>query len=403
MRKFLIAAAVTAASVISVGAVGQPRVTVPKTQLQVPNDVLTAIRQGRRPPRARTPTPREYETIGYIPIQTATINWGAVLALNAGSMDGWTALTNGATQGGASVVRLKDNRTLVIVRAGDGKLYEAQIDPANPGTLPASAWRATGIAAGSEPHCEANGQEAGYFCAYTGPNGSARATWIEATWKSSEKELGGSGAGARPTVTPGPYTHYVPTVTSFTSVHTEAYTLLVWDGADGLWRYRAFDTNYTSGFGASAPESQLPADEQGWKRIAGNFGSPLGCASRIGSAVRCAVVSGGGIGSINLTQLNPDNIVGKSLTKPVPGGTSKTAPALVYTQGGQLVYVVRNATGRLYRQLGGNPSADWVDEGGSARQGSNISCTAVNEQPVCFIQGPDGRIWWKRMGTASGL
>ncbi|QLQ12226.1 MAG: hypothetical protein HZY74_01560 [Brevundimonas sp.] len=52
--------------------------------------------------------------------------------------------------------------------------------------------------------------------------------------------------------------------------------------------------------------------------------------------------------------------------------------------------------------IGGNFSP-WVSEGGAARDGSGISCVAVNEQPICFIQGPDGRIYRKAFATASGL
>jgi hypothetical protein len=70
-----------------------------------------------------------------------------------------------------------------------------------------------------------------------------------------------------------------------------------------------------------------------------------------------------------------------------------------------MIAVVRGNNGRIYqaRQSGSAAFGAWRDEGGSARVGSNISCLAINEQPICFIQGSDGRIWFKRFATESGL
>ncbi len=358
------------------------------------------------PQSVRPPTESELRAapgVQIIQIQpTRTVPWGTLQAFNAAMMQGWTPVTNGATQGGASVFKLGTGYR-IVVRAGNSGLYEAPIDIMSTSPVDASAWRSLGVSATSEPYClpEANSSE-NYFCSYLGQGGSANVSRIaNANW-GSNWNLGGSNGGSRVTLARNPSSNYSggQLVTSIRA--------LVWDGGTRLFA-RHF-ANQGGGLAGSQFVDTMPANLQGWKVLQGPSLTPVGCNRWTGSMDICAQ------GTTNGVRLFSDPWSAAALggalpqtfatTPTFPEPIGRTAPEVTNLGSGGVVVVMRAASGAVYHtrrgNLGGNFSP-WVSEGGAARDGSGISCVAVNEQPICFIQGPDGRIYRKAFATASGL
>jgi len=366
----------------------------------------------------RAPTEQELrqatgvETLQFQP--APTISWGAIAAINASRMQGWIPVTVGAAFGGPSVVKLGTGHRLVI-RAPDSQIYDAPIDViGQSGPLPTSAWRLLVTSATSEPYCVADyvSPTAAYFCGYLAAGGSAAVARITDQNVGQTWALGGQNGGGRVTLGPAPDISAGPDQLSV------GMRLLVWDGAATLFRREFATVAYKSPNGLyGAPFEVLLANERGWRAVGGAYLTPIGCV-RAGKPEfpMCAqgTISGvrmffdpwrsAALGGMPGTQV---------VTPPLPSPIGRTAPELVTTASGKIIVVVRAADGTIYqsRQLGQSqpqqPSAGyfgpWISEGGLAREGSGISCTAVNEQPICFIQATDGRIYRKAFAAASGL
>lgn len=355
---------------------------------------------------ARPPTQAE---IQMLKMQTAAvtktpmvINAAAVLAAaDAIDLKGWTPLTSGATQGGPSVVSLA-KETRIVVRAGDGFLYMAPIDRLNPGTLDGSAWSKISIKPSTEPHCEASYDGERMMCGYLDGGKIATVAWID-SYSAKPISLGGGPLGARPTVDPDPQFSYCNGcgVAGVSTGLVQIYSVRVWDGAGGLWQRTNFTiTPISMGFnGAVTPIDMLKSGKSDWQKVVRPFDSPIGCASG-SSSDECVAYNGANVGHFVLDKLSSTANFGIAMLGVLPGGAAKgAAPAVVRTKSGAYVYIGVNASGRVFRYQAGK----WVPEGGAVKAGSSPSCIANNEQPTCFIQATDGRIYWKKLGTASGL
>ncbi len=370
---------------------------------------LNAVRQ--RPPGARAATQQELQTVSpglVATIQTATIAPWAVAAAASASMQGWTPITNGPALGGASVVRMSNDQADIIVRAGQNKLYIASFSPSSvSGPLGGSAWRQTNVSVTSDPDCEIRPSRTNYACTFLGEGGAAFIAWIDPTY-SKVTPLGGHNGGARPALAPFPESFVVPAndpnYSNGVPLYFERATMFAWDGSIQTWR-RRWLAYIPSTLGGSPPgfTEALPAEEQGWKLTVSPTLTPMSCAV-VGNAMNCLVGSSNGVRMFDLYELNTAS--GAVLSQALSAGIGTSTPVeLVGTGSGAAIAVVRGNNGHIYqaRRSGAGGFGAWRDEGGAAKAGSNISCIATNEQPMCFIQGPDGRIYFKRLATESGL
>lgn len=353
--------------------------------------------------------------------QLAPTPWVMASAL-VGDMGDWTPLTQGAPLGGASVLRLRDGSGRVVVRGADSYLYVAAIDLAEPGgPIAASAWVKTGAVAQSEPHCQPfliPDSLGDMLCGYLGPGGSARLSFMNLAEGYGEMvDLGGQNAGFRPTVLANPNWHLAapfPRLGSTGGLYRK-YELIVWDGSVSAFRlYRETIQPPIPGGPSDGPftpavtATEVSGD---WTKMDAFYPTPMACLSIFPA---CAIgTTPGNIRLVyaGLTDDLSDAPVQTFFTPAVPGGLSlNVAPAYLDTASGGLVIVVRSNDGRIRQSiLSANAAGTaliagpWIDEGGFTRSGSGISCVASNEQPTCFVQGADGRIYWKKLGTASGL
>ncbi|MCP3734653.1 hypothetical protein M9979_07185 [Sphingomonas sp. RP10(2022)] len=326
-------------------------------------------------------------------LKLAPVPWLGVTLIPQNDMTGWTALTNGATKGGASVVRLPGGGGQIIVRGADDGLYVAPVELAQPGgPIDAAAWRSLGATATSEANCRVAGFGYMFGCAWLGTNGNAVYAFLSANPSGTAAEsydLGGSKADGRPalaalSITPGVgltrrvrmlvlgnETMFLRTQ-STTGAVEQPNPLVPWGGAPGS------------------------VDDTGWTRMTGSFVTSAQC-----DADRCAYVRSGGLLGLG----DPANEMPGAGAPPLPGGWSKTAPAPVRLASGKYAVIARSANGRIYRTVtdGGTSWTPWADEGGTVMASASVSCVAEGERPLCFAQGLDGRIYWKKLGTASGL
>jgi len=360
---------------------------------------LDALRKSARPPTAAEAKMLKTQTVSIIKAPLV-MNAAAVLAAaDAEAMKGWTPLTNGATQGGASVVPL-NKETRIIVRAGDGYLYSAPIDRFNPGTLDGSAWSKIAIKPSTEPQCEATYDGEQIMCGYLDAGKIATVAWVSVSY-AMPISLGGGPLGARPTVNPKPQYSYCNGCgdASISTGLVQIYGARVWDGTGGLWQRGIFTVTPLSMGGSGTPVDMKQPGKSDWQKVIRPFDSPIACASG-SSTDECVTYNGPNVGHFPLDKLDSGANFGVAMLMPLPGGAAKgAAPAVVRTKSGAYVYIGVNASGRVFRYQAGK----WVPEGGAVKAGSSPSCIANNEQPTCFIQATDGRIHWKKLGTASGL
>lgn len=371
----------------------------PNVRLPGPDQIRAAPRPSGNAIRAMIP-PAQIVTFTVSPPPFANLQ-----ALR--DMTGWTVLTNGATLGGPSVVRMRNGQGRIMVRASDSHLYSAPIDPTNPGgPIAGSAWVQSSLTSQSEFDCVTMAEAQSFadvLCGYLGPNGSANLSYLSFDEPQSMTEpLGGQGAGFRPTVVSGDWYMSSPVpAASWPGGVYRSYEVFVW--TTGLTSFRKGSHMLLSGGagGLAAPVSFVPYTDQ-WTQMASTYPTPYGCVRM--TAVQCAVGTlNDRVRVVSAAPTPADYGAAPAqayFTGPVPGGLSlNLAPEMFRLQSGAVVIVVRSKTGRVYSWSGNA----WHDQGGWARDGSGISCLANNEQPVCFIQGDDGRIYWRAFATASGL
>lgn len=357
-----------------------------------------------------------------ITLQPAALPFVVPLTL-IGDMSGWTALTNGAVVGGPSVVRLRTGEGRIVVRANDGHLYVAPISLLDPGgPIDGSAWVQIDETVQSEPNCQPfmkPDSSSDMLCGYLGPNGSVRLSLINLSNGHGQAiDLGGQNAGFRPTVLPDPESGalILPPASLIRSRPAaekaaadylfQKYEVLTWDGAMASFRYRRkavikkpFEGQLTV---YDADEQAFdPQWSSAWVKMASVYPSPFGCAHA--DPNRCAI--GTLTDQVRVVGLAEPSAPADApplsfATKAAPNGLSlNIAPALVGLASGGLVVVARGKDGRIQSFANGA----WTDQGGSARDGSGLSCLANNEQPICFIQGYDGRVYWRKFAISAGL
>lgn len=331
-------------------------------------------------------------------------------ALNLVAMTGWTPIASDPVQGGVSVVRFPDGPWRLVARGADGRLRIATINPTSlPTSISGGDWFVTDAVARSEPNCRPahNILSDMLVCAHLGDGGAAKVIFLRVGANNQYQladafDLGGQGAGFRPTLLPDPLYAEAAESAAGAAVGSKVirYGLLVWDGNLRSFRLQ----RHTRQIGPlalgqtipnyGAPVSLSPGVPDQWTLMALAYPTPFGCSTgalcAIGSltgAVRIVDVSTGE-GAEGFAQAPAQRYV----LPPVPGGLSRNvAPELVGSQ-----VVVRNSSGRIYRAtFGSGGTGPWLDEGGTARDGSGISCIDRQGGPVCFIQGADGRIYWR--------
>jgi hypothetical protein len=361
-------------------------------------------------PQRRAPTEQEVRTatgVQILQFQPApTMTLGAVQGVNAALMQGWTPMTTGSTLGGPSIVKLPTGYRLVV-RAANAGLHDAPIDVASQSVpLPASAWRQLVPTATSEPYCVPDFfSPTFYFCGYLAEGGSAAVARIGLENLGQTWAMGGSNGSGRVTLGPAPSVSVTPGQLATT------LRLLVWDGSATLFRREYATVAYLAPNGQfGTPTDTVLANERGWRVVDGAFLTSVGCVRE--GQPDLPICAQGTTSGVRLffdpwrSQSQGGMPTGQIVTPALPTPIGRTAPELVTTSSGAIVVVVRAANGAIYqsrRAANGASFGPWISEGGSAREGSGISCTAVNEQPICFIQGTDGRIYRKALSTASGL
>lgn len=310
-----------------------------------------------------------------VPLRNTLPKWLPALPAPENDMTGWTQFSEGAAKGGPSVVTAGGS-TYVVARGGDDGLYRVVINPLAPLKLvPASSWKSLNVTATSEPNCYPLSPTSQYGCAWLGPNGNAQYMIVD---RNEVFDLGGK-FDARPAIA-------ALTMKSQKEQIAWGIQAVAMDGARLMKRSR--EIVYTD-------TSETPIDT-GWEKL--SVGSP---ASIQCDAGMCAWITNNAVG-IN----NPFNIFPSKDAPPPPAGFSKTAPAPVRLQSGKYAVVVRGRDGHIYSTVTDGlfgPWRPWVDQGGTAMPGASIGCVANGEQPVCFVQALDGRLYWKKFATAAGL
>lgn len=362
-----------------------------------------AAQQGRpgRPSPSATPIQARAPIMSVPSTTRPTLATGS---LNSQDWDqtGWSAMTQGQSQGAPSVLRLGNGQTWLVVRAEDSQLYGAPINSAQPGLIASAAWRAFGMVAQSEPDCQpivpstpADGFGWGerMLCAYLSSGGAAEVSLLSTgTGAITTFPLGGRNAGARPTILPRALGSSVATPGGSYASSTVAATAVVWDGASSIYRGA-----FTVGVSTGASPNQVPT----WEQVT-TVGGPVGCAFRT-NVQPCAWTAASQI----VVRDNPAFTGAALTTSAVPGGTDRrTAPAVVVTSSGRVVIAVRNAMGRIYwttRPAGSGAFSAWQDAGGVARNRTGLSCIGEGESVSCFIQGWDGRIFGRVIGNTANL
>ena len=310
-------------------------------------------------------------------------------------MTGWSARTVGATKGGGTLVQ-GEGRALLIARGADDYLYVTPIDPAGQGQVASSAWAALSDKSASEPACVdyrstwQGKTHNNIVCAFLGTAGNARYRFLgddgTKVGSSFEMDMGGKNAGAAPTLLRKPKINDG----GFGSSHE--YEFGVWDGQSGLF------TRTVGWFIAPGAGNAIGLTD--WKKLQTPFTSAPGCADSIcvtHDGARARIVELKGDGSEPVEKATSPNLAG--------GLTGK--PAVVALPNNTYAVVVRGLGGAVYQIFYNSKtnafSTAWKSEGGFIAKGATPSCIAVNVQPVCIIQGNDGRLYSKGLASSGGL
>ena len=324
------------------------------------------------------------------------------------AMEGWKPLTNGATKGGPAAFRV-GNTTSIVVRAADDYLYIADVDLTKiDGPIDSGLWRYMGAMSATEPYCAAD---------YHGQ--TAACTWLDAQDKRVKWGMIDNDTmsiieedAPKTNVMPSLYgpseqidgkigsasCENIPKITNSARFFLLEGTTL-WSASRKTLTVRKSGT-CAPGLGLNWGPNVLPGSD--WGEIGTGFQSNATCSTDRCVAIRNnKIVSwpqstkGDGPGGYSY-QISDFKLV-------LPGGPSPTAPITLTFPSYRSVMIARNTAGRLYWFGTNSSSQGWTDEGGVAAKDSAIACVAQNEQPVCFIQGPDGRIYYKKLPTKFGL
>ena len=373
-----------------------PLLTIAGIALATASPVLAEVVPGRVAPttlptasKLRPPPSTPLKIIPFQPLLT-------FVPLPA-DMTGWTAITSGPSKGGASLAT-HNGATFLFVRGGDDDIYAAPFDPAHIAPVASSNWTAFGVKTTSEPECRTYERKFDGVvyqegvCAYLGASGNAmyRGFGIETKIVTGLQptDMGGSHAGAAPTFLKAPAMGGVENASYITYLQFG-----VWDGASGLF---VKNDGWAVGFGAIGPSP----DATKWAKLTTAFAGAPGCADDI-----CAVISGK---HVQLVKIWGDGRAPQMLgvsadLDAAPSGK----PTVVVMSGYKAAVVVRGADGHVQEAFFDSSkdtfTGGWHDEKGYITKGSTPACTSVNTQPVCVVQGGNGKLYARALTGASGL
>lgn len=318
----------------------------------------------------------------------------------AADMSGWSVVTNGPAKGGGSLIKA-DGKLFLAARGADDDIYVAPFDPANLVPQPESAWRSFGVQSTSEPNCNAAhnvpGSDSGWgLCAFLGQSGNALFASFQAAatgvWKIDTVDMGGSKAGAAPTVVDR--VEWVNDKVDGTQEVTAHFA--VWDGKSGLFFKR-------DGWKLGPDYLDPAAGATSWQKLPSAFFGPIGCSPYAFGGGVCASVDNE---RIRIGSLDIDGKYTESAVSPALAGLTGR-PALVYLGSDKYIVVARGKGGKVHKiSYVKDPDKfgpAWKDEGGFITQGSSPTCASVATQAVCVVQGGDGKLYAKAISAGSGL
>lgn len=310
-------------------------------------------------------------------------------------MTGWSTRTAGPTKGGGVFVK-STNRILLFARGADDYLYAAPIDPVGQGPVASSAWVSTGDKSTSEPACIGypyqwqNETHTGIVCAFLGSDGNALWRYLgdqgDQLFASWQLDMKGKNAGAAPTILDA------PEVVSGLGGSSHYYGFGVWDGKSALFTRSAGWLVALSSGGANAKTK--------WTKLSTPFTAPPGCALDL------CVMHDGQKASIIVLKGDGSEPVLKGASPALEGGITGK-PAIVALPNSKYSVVVRGPKGVVhqivYDAKAGTFTDAWKNEGGYITAGSSPNCIAVNVQPVCVVQGGDGKLYSKGLASSAGF
>ncbi|ESQ90484.1 hypothetical protein [Asticcacaulis benevestitus] len=351
------------------------------------------------------------------------------------SMDGWTALTDTATLGGGSLI-VGAGQTYLVTTGSDGGRYIAPLNPSAPGVIDSSQWMNLPDTLAGEAHCQTAsctppGDDFLFACVAMGASGNSLLCYISHDAKSgniatrAKLDLGGVGAPqfigspgySRGDAPWGNHTRWPTAYSADIGVATAGSQL--WTISSRTGGRQAYDSAF--GFG---PMVAPATADTGWSVQKGVFGAPPSyppASSEATCAATCAattLLSGHYDEAVSLyqTQQTGNAFVDEFLHLEVAklDGSSPASPkgpsgetTIIRTKAGRLIIVARGLDYQLYQIIYSPDSktfvSGWKLEGGNVLAKTSPSCIALNEQPLCMIQGADGRLYAKKLVSAGAL
>ncbi len=384
-----------------------PRATAPAAKVapaQVVSGRMTpAVRRKPLPVVAFTPATADFKLIQFA------------------SMDGWTAISNAATRGGASLYTFK-GATTVVTTGSDNTLYAAPFDPASPGMIASPNWEnIEGVTFYSEPHCQADQRakdkpgDYELICLGLGQAGNAVAAMFshydgDFGFLIGPEDLGGQGAPSAPVfLTPPSFGVGLPKPGAPYFVELFDFAAGVWGGSNGeVFTDPVKAGLYTSQ--ASNLETWHIDNPRTWMVLKSTYSGVPGCAVTFSTAMPtlCAAPTADGKVRLFAPGSNANLVEAQFLagdSPALPAGLSGET-AVAQTKTGRYVVLARGKDGKLYQidyTMSTKAFSAWKPEGGYMIAHTQPSCVTVNETAICVVQGSDGRLYARQLNSAGAL
>ncbi len=314
------------------------------------------------------------------------------IAVTSATMDGWTAVTDTATLGGASLMTM-DGKSVIVTTGSDGALYAADFNASAPGLISDWSYQPGGLA--SEPHCAAvrmhDDTAPGYTLLCLGLTASGEARLVELTHAPSgfnyarQVNLGGNSGPAAPSFL-GAVMDIPPTPYSSSSKRDYHVGVIV---GTTVWQYFVLGT-----------------ENSVWKPQIGAFKATPACLS-----MTCATptLAQDAIRAMTFNyEADKDTSLKEDAVSPkAPTALSGETAIVSLGTNKPVAIVARGKDTQLY-QIGYDPKTktflgSWKLQGGAIPPHTVPSCVAVGMTPVCVIQGADGRLYAKKLASAGAL
>ncbi|MDV6331235.1 hypothetical protein [Asticcacaulis sp. 201] len=333
------------------------------------------------------------------------------------SMDGWTALTNTATIGGASLFEA-GGAFQIAVTGSDKTLYTAAFTPLSPGPIPSTTWQnSPDVSFWSQPSCMPAREPVSrpdYYilCAGLGQTGNALAAMLQRDGDGyyptmEPADLGGQDAGSAPAFTG--YSWVVlttQTAKSLPDLHSFDLPLYVWGGANGKVFKGSFRLTAMASTMKGVTEAGWFYDvaKQPWAILTTAQKAVPSCAlDTTQDTAKCVVATYDGRVRLFAAYIDPNTDTNTPTSPPLSVGLSGET-ATVRTKAGRRVVLARGNDGKLYQTaFDGKSWSAWKSEGGYMIAHTVPSCVAINETAICAVQGSDGRIYARQLNSAGAL